>query len=95
MKHTYTIVAVLMLSAILLALLAGSAAAQRQGTYLLQRSVIGSASSIPQSGDDYTLSAVVGQPVIGASSAAGYALLSGYPEPAASETSLYIPLVAR
>jgi len=95
MKHIYTFVAMLMLSAILLALLAGSAAAQQQGAYLLQRSVIGGASSMPQRGGGYNLTAVVGQPVIGESSATGYTLVSGYAEPAARNVSLYIPLVSR
>lgn len=95
MKRKPVLVTLFMLIAALFTLVTGRAAAQLQGAYILQRSVISSAPSPAQVGGNYTLSAVVGQPVLGTSSGAGYILLSGYTEPISKDAVLYIPLIAR
>lgn len=54
--------------------------ARVQQTYVLQRSVINSASGDLLQGGGYKLNAIVGQPAIGESSGTGYKVIGGYPQ---------------
>lgn len=95
MKRIVSMIVVFMLTVSVLNWLAGNAAAQLLESYLLRQSTLSSTTSSVQRGAGYTLSAVVGQPVTGESSGAGYTLQSGYAAPSAEGDWLYIPLIAR
>lgn len=90
MRRTFTITIALCLMA---AIVAGAWGAAQN--YKLQRGVLGSAAGDTLQGTGYCLNSIVGQPVVGESSAPGsYSVVSGY-STAQSEHEVYLPLVLR
>jgi hypothetical protein len=86
---------ILALGLVILLMSASLVYARTQGVHL-QRSVIGSTAGGAVQGNGYTLNAVVGQPVVGPVSGAGYGVASGYPQaPVLPTWYTYLPMVLR
>ncbi len=80
--HRYASAGAIVLCLIVVGAALAQAQTQTVTTYLVRRGVIGSASVEMLEGDNHRLSVVVGQPVVGVSSAEGaYSLRHGYPQP--------------
>jgi hypothetical protein len=91
---------ILFITLTLLVIVAGtwSVYAGTQQAYVLQRSVVGSASAGTLRGSGYALNATVGQPVVGISSAPGsFGVSGGYPNPVPlpEKYNIYLPLIMR
>jgi hypothetical protein len=91
----------LVLTIVLCLIVVGVVLAQTQTapltTYVLRRGVMGSTSAETLEGDNHRLSAIVGQPVVGVSGAAGvYSLRHGYPQPFVPDGfGIYLPLIMK